>query len=324
MATIPLDDLDETTQLHATTCHNQTTYTVVTTRVNGLISAFASALIILVIMKSQSKLNSIYHRILFGMSFADILSSLAAALTTLPMPKADAYKDVTPVDPHHFCYEYWPVTRIGNEHTCEAQALVFYFGFTVMLLYNGSLSVYYTCAIALRMPETKIRKYTEPVLHLISISFGLAASILPLFHERYNPSGWDPYCTIASLCEYYNDPNAPCYRGNYKGDRDMSNVAVAGLFALFLTIVFSLALVICQVIALEWRLNAITRHNPVVFCGIQDCCNTSNFIHFCHAYDPDFSSNTGFSGEKWAFRCRPEGVLHATCRSFQLYYLHLS
>ena len=64
-----------------------TSYGAIVPRISGGISLVSSILIIYVIFKSQAKISTIiYHRILFGMSVADILSSSAIALTTLPMP----------------------------------------------------------------------------------------------------------------------------------------------------------------------------------------------------------------------------------------------
>ena len=63
-----------------------TSYGAIVPRITGGTSVVSSILIIYVILKSQAKLSTIYHRILFGMSIAGILSSSAIALTTLPMP----------------------------------------------------------------------------------------------------------------------------------------------------------------------------------------------------------------------------------------------
>ena len=57
--------------------------------VTGSISCLSSLTIIAFILRSKS--NTIYHRIMFGLSSADIITSLAIALTTLPMPKDVIY-----------------------------------------------------------------------------------------------------------------------------------------------------------------------------------------------------------------------------------------
>jgi hypothetical protein len=70
----------------------KTVYTSLTgiwlTTVTASLSALASMLLIFIIFRSTTKLGSIYHRILFGMSFYDIIESLAMALTTIrKLPK---------------------------------------------------------------------------------------------------------------------------------------------------------------------------------------------------------------------------------------------
>jgi hypothetical protein len=64
----------------------ETDYAAVMPRFSGSLSAISSAAIIYVILRSEKGLSGIYHRIMFGMSTADILGSLAMALTSLPMP----------------------------------------------------------------------------------------------------------------------------------------------------------------------------------------------------------------------------------------------
>jgi hypothetical protein len=64
----------------------ETDYAALVPRFTGSLSAVSSALIIYVILRSEARLSSIYHRIMFGMSLADICGSIAMALTSLPMP----------------------------------------------------------------------------------------------------------------------------------------------------------------------------------------------------------------------------------------------
>jgi len=64
-------------------------YAAAVPKITGSISAVSSSLIIYLICRSKPKLSTIYHRIMFCMSVADILASTAMALTTLPMPRND-------------------------------------------------------------------------------------------------------------------------------------------------------------------------------------------------------------------------------------------
>mmetsp|Transcript_20118 Transcript_20118/g.24791 ORF Transcript_20118/g.24791 Transcript_20118/m.24791 type:complete len:470 (+) Transcript_20118:77-1486(+) len=154
-------------------------------RVTGSISATASSLIIYLIFRSETKLSSIYHRIMFSMSCADILSSAAIALTTLPMPSEFPCEG-----------NPWEGRAKGNIQTCEAQGFIIVAG-GITGLYNAALCVYYACAIAFQMREENIHKRVEPFLHSIPMFFGLVVAIPPLFLDLYNPGpGW---CTLRSI-----------------------------------------------------------------------------------------------------------------------------
>ncbi len=252
---IPFEELSEAEQIHSATCHNHTTFTVMTSRTNGMISAVASALIIHVILKSGPRLRTVYHRILFGMSCFDILGSLAVALNTLPMPKRGFYGSLA----LRTCYDYWPITRWGNVYTCEAQGFCFYMGYITMMSYNASLCSYYVVAIAFRLSEIKIKKYVEPLLHTAPLFNGLLAAVPPLMQQRYNPTGWEPYCTMHSIgCDH---PDLPCYRGR-QGSEDLVKMTIASSAFFISVIVLSLILVICQVVLTDRKLSALSIENP--------------------------------------------------------------
>lgn len=207
-------------------------FAAIAPRISGGLSTISSGLIIYIIFKSESKLRTVYHRIMLGMSCADIISSVAVGLSTLPMPRD------LPYDP--------PITfvgtRLGNIHTCEAQGFCYIFGFVAMFNYNGMLCVYNACAIAFRMPEESIVKRVEPFLHIIPIISGLAAAILPLVLNLYNPVGWDAWCSIATIGGGETPPDDP----DYFNARNIINIdlMVVILSISFLVFVFTLFVVI--------------------------------------------------------------------------------
>ena len=219
-------------------------YAAIVPRISGGISAVSSVLLIYVILLSKPKLCTIYHRIMFGLSIADIFSSLAMTLTSLPMPSHMPLEEA-------FGY-FWAGTRIGNTHTCNAQGFFAFSGTIVVFLYTGSLCLYYFFAIALSMKEEKIKKYIEvPVLHGIPILIGLGAGITPLFFEMYNPS-----ITTVSWCFVQPYPNecydwkidVDCIRGKNMSQFNsffMTLLFFAGCNAL--TIVLSLSAVVVKV-----------------------------------------------------------------------------
>ena len=158
-------------------------------RYTGGVSVLASSTVIYLIFKSQTKLRTIYHRIMLGMSSVDILGSLAMGLSTLPMPRGSS-------EELGFDYD-WVGTRLGNIYTCRAQGFFFVLGITAMFTYTCSLCLYYTLAIAFRMKEERITKYWEPFFHGVPLLLGLASSIPPLVTGMINPTGMEAWCTIA-------------------------------------------------------------------------------------------------------------------------------
>ena len=128
---------------------------------------------------------------MFCMSVADVMASTAMALTTLPMPRNDdSYWAETQ-------RVYWrDQTKLGTRETCAAQGFFFTTGMITMFSYNGTLCVYYACAIALRMKEAKIRKKIEPFIHGLPLLIGLAPVIPSFVYGFYNPTVNDSWCTL--------------------------------------------------------------------------------------------------------------------------------
>lgn len=154
---------------------------------SGGISAISSSLIIYIIFRSSDKLKTIYHRIMFGLSVSNILSSIALGLSTLLLPK----------DELPFEYPSFYGTRLGNAQICETQGFLILFGFTAGLGYYASLFIYNTCAIVFMMQEKNIVRYVEPIVfHLFPLASGLSASIIPLVYKLYKPTKRNPFCVI--------------------------------------------------------------------------------------------------------------------------------
>jgi len=214
---------------------------------SGSLSAISSALIIFIILRSQTKLSTIYHRIMFGMSLADLLSSISIALSTLPMPSSMPKED-------EYLYS-WGGTRIGNIYTCNAQGFFVSFGMSCTFGYNVMLCVYYACAIAFIMQEHTIKKYVEPIIHGLPILVGLVPSLFYLFAEMYNPQigNFVPqasWCSISRYPMHCDDDVVECIRGFDASKTVLIKSAVMSPFGLFI-IVISLSLVLRKVIQTE-------------------------------------------------------------------------
>jgi len=161
-------------------------------RITGSISFVSSVILIFLIYRSHTKLSTIYHRIMFGMSVGDLMSSAAMALTTLPMPRNGDDEYTWDQDQIGWIHQ----TKLGNEQTCEAQAFFFSSGIQIMFAYNGSLCVYYACAIAFGMHEKDIKKKVEPFLHIVPLAMGLISVIPALVYDLYGPYSNEAWCTF--------------------------------------------------------------------------------------------------------------------------------
>jgi hypothetical protein len=230
----------------------ETDYAALVPRFTGSLSAISSTLIIYVIMRSQTRLSSIYHRIMFGMSLADVFSSIAMALTSLPMPSHMPKEEV-------FGYS-WAGTRLGNEYTCNAQGFFQTSGIVCMYAYNAMLCVYYACAIALTMREKNIKKYVEPFLHGMPVILGTVNGLLPLLQEMYNPWRY-PWCAPVPYPIACTDKNQEleCIRGSAKANRQRNELITYLIICFFLVIVSSLVMVVWKVISTERSMTHISK-----------------------------------------------------------------
>jgi len=153
--------------------------------ISGSISAIASFLIIyLIVFRSDLGLSTTYHRVMFGLSIFDILSSLMMALTTLPMPK-------------DMVYTQFQGLSIGNNASCQAQAAILQGATTGAFCYIAGLCIYYLCTIVFKVKRDTIRKYIEPLIHLFAIGVAVTLGTVGIIGYYYNPSPFTPYCSVS-------------------------------------------------------------------------------------------------------------------------------
>mmetsp|Transcript_12459 Transcript_12459/g.23387 ORF Transcript_12459/g.23387 Transcript_12459/m.23387 type:complete len:509 (+) Transcript_12459:453-1979(+) len=173
-------------------------------RTTGTISVVSSALLVLVILRSNIGLSSVYHRIMLCMSLADIIASIAIALTTIPMPKDMIYTQFEP-------------KAYGTTATCSIQGFFFTFGSVVTFGYNTSLCLYYLFAIRYKMKDSKFRKRVEPWLHILCFVLPLHYAVIYLFAKTYNPSPIEGWCTTAAypwICGLRSERRQGCEARN--------------------------------------------------------------------------------------------------------------
>jgi len=225
-------------------------------RVTGSISATASSLIIYLIFRSETKLSSIYHRIMFSMSCADILSSAAIALTTLPMPSEFPCEG-----------NPWEGRAKGNIQTCEAQGFIIVAG-GITGLYNAALCVYYACAIAFCMSEEKIHKRVEPFLLSMPVIIGLLGAINGLLFDLYNPAEhWCGMSTIECTVQDESGNQSQYVRGTKEAlERTIISRFII-IIIIGITIVISLGLTIRRAWIIDSKLSDRENHITIFSMG---------------------------------------------------------
>jgi hypothetical protein len=123
--------------------------------ISGSVSTISSIIAITVIIRSEIKLSSVYHRIIFAMCIFDIIGSIAMALNSIPMPKDQIY----PFEGGSY----------GTVATCEAQSIAVLLGVMGSYHYTCGLSIFYVCIILFQIGDHKIRRYLEPCIHGVGI-----------------------------------------------------------------------------------------------------------------------------------------------------------
>jgi hypothetical protein len=114
-------------------------------RVSAILSFLGSIFIVFDITKKRNK--TAQHQLLLCLSTVDCISSIAWAMSSLPVPEydEDGY--------HNFVYGAG-----GTEATCKAQAFFIQLGFASPF-YNVALAFYYTMIIIYQWNEQQIARY---------------------------------------------------------------------------------------------------------------------------------------------------------------------
>ncbi len=142
-------------------------------RVSASISIVSSVLLIAYILRSHQGLSTTYHRLVFGLSISDILTSSGFVLSLLMIPKEMGYL-VSGAQ--------------GNVGTCATQGFLVFLGGTMSQYYNCSICFYFLSIIKYNKSDTYIRKKLEPWFHGISIVLPLVIGSTIMIMECYNIS----------------------------------------------------------------------------------------------------------------------------------------
>jgi len=217
---------------------------ILTTVTSAVISIIASAVVIRLICRSAKGIKkSVYHRILFGMSAADIVQSLALALTTLPMPKDMIYTNFQGI-------------ILGNDATCLTQGFVVSFGAFTGLMYNAMLSLYYLCSIRYYMSNEDFARWIEPLLHGVSVVSGLTIASLLVSYKSYHPSPLSTsWCGIDKYPYWCTEGDCDGFIGSGASGALVAYFTLAFSLITFCILVSSMVLIVITVRGQQLRMN---------------------------------------------------------------------
>ena len=161
-----------------------------------------------------------------------MITSLAIALTTLPMPRDVIYPFAGP--------------SYGTIGTCEAQGLAYVVGNGLVYSTNGILNFYYACTLSFNMKEATFQKYFEFPLYIGAILASVLSSTLKLLKNGLlNPSPNDSFCTPDLYpvgCDIVDNPE--CRGGGKENYRIFSQMYLASMGVVFCTLASTMGLII--------------------------------------------------------------------------------
>jgi len=199
------------------------------------LSILGSGLVIYVIFYERHSLaNSVYHRLMLGMSILDFLCS-----TSLIVFGPWAI-------PEDIDYVY---NGRGNFTTCSISGFFLNLIFGTMF-YSATLAVYFLLVIRYRIREKWIARYIEPVGHCLAIGQPLLTGIFGLVYEMINPMavlpGWCWFNDYPSEC--LEDDDVECLRG-----KTVPPVAFLAAGPLMFVLIFAVIAVSMILIVLKVR-----------------------------------------------------------------------
>ena len=220
---------------------------------SALLSLMGSLAIIVFILKSHRGLQTVYHRILFGMSFFDVLQSLCMALTTLPMPKDMIYPQ----------FNNGLIPILGNRMSCDIQGFVMTFSAFCTICLNPILCIYYFCSICRKMRDDRFRKVIEPSLYVTTICFSLLMATYRLKAKYFNPSPLKlPFCGYSQYPYWCDSDDSPecAYKRSSTGKVEAANWSgVLFLIICALVIFFTMSLIVVYVYLQEPRIKSYAK-----------------------------------------------------------------
>jgi hypothetical protein len=164
-------------------------------RITAMMSICGSLAIILQVSRRKSSDKSrIYYRIVFALSLADILSSIAWGLG--PLPTSYDFKVLYNLDRAVFnekAYALRYYGSYGNEVTCKIQGFVLHLGF-MSILFNASLSYFYKLSVLDGFRDRQFTLRYHILLVYLPACIGICVAIAAIHFVTFTPLG----CMVGS------------------------------------------------------------------------------------------------------------------------------
>ncbi|GFH56220.1 hypothetical protein CTEN210_12696 [Chaetoceros tenuissimus] len=169
--------------------------------VASTVSLIASGTIITMIVRNKNGggLKSPYSRIIFGLSFGDVLFSLGFIFSPIAAPKD------TPDN-------LWAA---GNTASCEFVGFLFNF-MSIVPFYSAFLTYYFYKRVVRKVSRSTFAYRTEVKLHVFIWMYTIVGGFVALGLDYFNPSRKGSMCLMIEYplsCHSSEDPDA-CERGN--------------------------------------------------------------------------------------------------------------
>lgn len=199
------------------------------------ISCIASSTIALMVSRHGYGLQSPYRRIIFGLSCADILSSLGFMTGPMLVPRTEKGVRWTIGGPS------------GTIATCEMNGFILTLGGTAAPMYMCGLCIYYLCKVNYNMSDRSFARKIEKPIHAFIVGWSFIGALVALITDNINSVPGGDTCFISSSpvkCEI--DPLVECDRGEHSATYAMIISYVPNIFS-FLGISVCMARIACKV-----------------------------------------------------------------------------
>lgn len=177
---------------------------------SSLSSFFGSFAILYNIIRNEKHKQSLYHRILVGMSGMDMIGSSGLATSVFAVPR----------DTNLYF-------AIGNRWTCRASGTLQVIVAT-LFLYHAELSLYFMLILRFKWTETTITGRLEPFVHIFPLLFQVLFAALLLSFDAIYPD------VFFGLCDLGPHPKNCSGSGVKMCENASRKLLVSNIFSLFL------------------------------------------------------------------------------------------